>query len=460
MSALPQDYAAPGSDELLARRAARGDDDAFAELYRRYSGRLAAFGGRIVGDRTAGEDVAQTSLLKAYQAIRQGRGPTAVRPWLYRIDQNVAYESLRRRREIVGVEIEEGHEDQHEARLDRETLLEAVRVLPQRQRDVYLLRELNGLAVSEIAARLDLEVSQVEQALFAARNRLAEALVFGGRLTCDQVQSLDRAKLTRTEQRALKSHVRWCGECRGRGPLRGVGLVATIESLVRQLLQVVAGGVSAPAAATVAKVGAVAAAAALVTGAPVVGGALERHHARAAAGPAQALADLRVPDREEVVAAAPVFPLWTPEAAASTTPPTLIPAVARRAAPATPTFGLPSPASPAEHALPTADAQGLPQSRDGDGGAGEETGGDEAAPADEEQAAAEDPQPVGDPPPAEKPSADAGEPSAEAPPADPDTAPEPDAAPEAAPLEPVAEPAPAALEPGAEPEASEPAPAP
>ena len=68
------------SDEHLGGRLAAGEAAAFDELYRRYARRLAAYGANLTGDRSAGDDVAQTALMKAYAAIVGGRAPvTCVR---------------------------------------------------------------------------------------------------------------------------------------------------------------------------------------------------------------------------------------------------------------------------------------------------------------------------------------------------------------------------------------------
>jgi RNA polymerase sigma factor (sigma-70 family) len=263
--------AQPGpSDESLARELAAGRTAAFDELYRRYSGQLAAYGGRLVNDRSAGEDIAQVTLMNAYQAVRRGSEPVHVRPWLYRIARNVALETIERRREVLP--LRDDHAWVHDPREHREAraeLVNALRTLPYRQRNAFLLREVQGLRVSEIAARLGLSSAQVEQALFAARNRLAEHLAFGGRLSCASVRKLDTARLTHAQQRGVNSHVRSCHACKS-GRRRGVlalvpsGLVEALRNAAAALL---GGGAGAPVAA---KVAAVAVTAAAVGAAPVV----------------------------------------------------------------------------------------------------------------------------------------------------------------------------------------------
>ena len=95
------------SDENLGRRLASGEAAAFDELYRRYVHRLAAYGAHLLGDGAAGDDVAQAALLKAYGALRDGRVPDRMRPWLYRIAHNVAIDLVSRRREWPTAEVPE-----------------------------------------------------------------------------------------------------------------------------------------------------------------------------------------------------------------------------------------------------------------------------------------------------------------------------------------------------------------
>jgi RNA polymerase sigma factor (sigma-70 family) len=253
------------SDEQLGSRLASGEAAAFDELYRRYVNRLAAYGSHLLGDGSAGDDVAQTTLLKAYTALRAGRVPSRVRPWLYRVAHNVALDLVTRRRELPAATLPELASPQ--GGTSAGALLEALAALPERQRHVYVLRELHGLRIDETAAELGLAAPQVEQALFAARNRLAEHLVFGNRLDCVTVRRLAAGPLAADERRALKTHLRSCPDCRANaGPRARVLSVFPVVSAtwLRGLLAGIGTG-GAPAAV---KLTAVAATASLAVGLP------------------------------------------------------------------------------------------------------------------------------------------------------------------------------------------------
>src|SRR4051795_10702045 len=161
-------------------------------------------------------------MLKAYGALREGRVPAKMKPWLFRIAHNVAIDLVVRRRELPSDDLPESPAGDSEPYSG--TLVAALATLPDRQRRVYVLREVHGLRIGETAAELGLTTAQVEQSLFAARNRLAEQLVFGDRLNCVTVQRLAAGPLDASERRALKTHLRTCQECRQTMGLRGRAL--------------------------------------------------------------------------------------------------------------------------------------------------------------------------------------------------------------------------------------------
>ncbi len=301
------------SDESLGSRLASGEAAAFDELYRRYVHRLAAYGAQLLGDGAAGDDVAQSTLLKAYGALREGRVPDRMKPWLYRIAHNVAIDLAVRRRDVPSDELPELGVSESEPFTGE--LVAALAALPERQRRVYVLRELHGLRIDETAAELSLTSAQVEQSLFAARNRLAEHLVFGDRLNCVAVQRLAAGPLDTHERRALKSHLRSCPDCRSGLGVRGRALsVLPVTSLgwLRGLLAG-AGGGGAP---VVAKLGA---AVATVTFAAGVPGAVTTLQHPSLAHPAQHLAvrSARSARPHRIVAAAAVRAVVTRPAVVS-----------------------------------------------------------------------------------------------------------------------------------------------
>jgi RNA polymerase sigma factor (sigma-70 family) len=154
-------------------------DNSFERLYRQH--RRDVYGAvlRDVRDPAEAEDVTQIAFLNAFRAIRRGEEPEKPRAWLVTIAQNVCrrrYRDLARRPQEVGLDPEVAVAV---AEVDGPTAGEiaaAIRRLPENQRAVILLREIQGHSYMEIAAELDLSVSAVETLIFRARRNLSEQL--------------------------------------------------------------------------------------------------------------------------------------------------------------------------------------------------------------------------------------------------------------------------------------------
>ena len=137
--------------------------------------RLAA---RMLGDLDAADDVLQDAYLRAFAALRRGdfSGDSDVRTWLYRIVVNGALNARRsaHRREAnlppPPAQLEPS--DRLAARLQLRELAEWMKDLPDDQRAVLVLKELEGLSAREVAMVLECTESAVEQRLVRARAAL------------------------------------------------------------------------------------------------------------------------------------------------------------------------------------------------------------------------------------------------------------------------------------------------
>lgn len=148
------------SDAELIERWRRGDELAAAELVRRHARAVARFlGAAGAGDDV--EDLVQEAFYRAFRKIDGFRGGASFRTWVMSIGSN-ALKDLRRksrRRPMVALDEQEipDHRSPHEDAVGRETeqrLQNGVHGLPPMQRDVFLLRALEGLEYDEIAAAL------------------------------------------------------------------------------------------------------------------------------------------------------------------------------------------------------------------------------------------------------------------------------------------------------------------
>src|SRR5215472_13510730 len=173
------------SDGELAVAARQGDRVAFETLVVRKTPAVVAVARRILGDREDARDVAQMVFLRVWEQLDRYDETYSFNTWLYRISTNLAIDFLRssrsrekahgaslqivrRREEISGAETTRATEDGQIVRLfDRVS-----ERLSGKQKAAFVLREMQDLDTSEIAAILRCGESTVRNHLFNARRIL------------------------------------------------------------------------------------------------------------------------------------------------------------------------------------------------------------------------------------------------------------------------------------------------
>jgi RNA polymerase sigma factor (sigma-70 family) len=207
------------SDERLVARATRGDERAFAAIYRRYHQQLYRFSLAIVGNPEDAQDALQNTMVKAMGALPGERRAIRLKPWLYRIAHNESIELLRRRRQADELDPEAptrlpGPAEKAEQRLRLRRLVADMRELPDRQRAALVMRELAGLGFEEIGAALETTPAVARQTLYEARLSLRQ-MEEGREMSCGSVTralSDDDGRVIR--RRDLRAHLRHCAQCR------------------------------------------------------------------------------------------------------------------------------------------------------------------------------------------------------------------------------------------------------
>ncbi len=171
------------TDEVLARRAALGDRQAFAEIFRRHTPTLHRYALRMLnGDHQAAEDAVQEAMTKAWLRLDGFRGDATLRTWLFRLVANECGTARRRRRPVA---VDDGLLDRmsptgvdEPATLAsavelRDELDRALLELPWLQRATWLLKEVEDLSYAEIAGVHGVGVAVVRGQLHRARATLA-----------------------------------------------------------------------------------------------------------------------------------------------------------------------------------------------------------------------------------------------------------------------------------------------
>jgi len=153
---LEQELAAGEALDALIRRAQEGEESAFEELLDRFESRALLIARGMGASRQDAEDIAQEAFLKIFRYIRSYRSGRTFKAYFYRIVINASRDHLARMgpagqstlEEVVEVAAEpEGKASYEEVELLRRSLAE----LPAREREVILLRDLQGLSTWEVA---------------------------------------------------------------------------------------------------------------------------------------------------------------------------------------------------------------------------------------------------------------------------------------------------------------------
>lgn len=175
-------------DGHLIDEALLGKPEAFGQLVCRYQDRLFNSMVRVTGCPAEAEDVVQDAFVQAFTKLDRFKRESQFFTWLYRIAFNASVSrhrkkkptvSIDRQRDAVGAEPPDASEPVGAAleRKEQTAQLEsALRALPDDQRNILVLRELEDQSYESIAEILGLPVGTVRSRLHRARKHLHEIL--------------------------------------------------------------------------------------------------------------------------------------------------------------------------------------------------------------------------------------------------------------------------------------------
>ncbi|UCH11134.1 MAG: RNA polymerase sigma factor [Fidelibacterota bacterium] len=167
----------------LIRSAQSGDQRAFHELVAMYDARIMALALQLLKNKEDAEDIYQEVFIKAWKNLTSFEFKSDFYTWLYRITANTcfSYRSGRQRHHLENIALEEGYHDAfHEAdpeRSDRQQhIIDAVDMLPQKQKTVFVMRYYQGHKISDIAVLLGCTTGTVKRYLHRATLKLRKDL--------------------------------------------------------------------------------------------------------------------------------------------------------------------------------------------------------------------------------------------------------------------------------------------
>lgn len=165
---------------MYAARA--GDERSFDALFYRHRDGLFRLALAITHDWATAEEIVVDTFARAYRALARLEPADSLRPWLYRVALNESYDRRPRKGiifsslEVAAAEVSVSEERSPAALAElaerRRVVLECVRALGQKHRDVIVLHYLSGLDLAEIAQVVASPVGTVKSRLHYALRRL------------------------------------------------------------------------------------------------------------------------------------------------------------------------------------------------------------------------------------------------------------------------------------------------
>lgn len=177
----------------LVRRALNGDEQAHAEIFKRYREKVFRIAWRFTRDADDAMDLTQTTFIKAFRSLGSYREESSFATWIARVATNCGIDWVRAKKREGQVPLDEAHDVSEEAQatpssprpgpagalLDRElgrAIQGALADLSEKHRTVFVLHCVEGMPYQSIADTLRISVGTVMSRLFHARRYLRKSL--------------------------------------------------------------------------------------------------------------------------------------------------------------------------------------------------------------------------------------------------------------------------------------------
>ncbi len=148
--------------------------------------KLFRFAFRLLGSSEEAKDVVQEVMIKVWNGRENLTAIQNIEAWCMRITKNLALDRLRSQQRRATNPIEVVAEIKNETLTPHERteiheymqrITEMIAALPEKQRQVIHLRDVEGYSYNEICEILELDMNQVKVNLFRARNTVREKFV-------------------------------------------------------------------------------------------------------------------------------------------------------------------------------------------------------------------------------------------------------------------------------------------
>lgn len=191
---MPENVMKPDPDQSvqpdmgLVEQIIADDADAFGRLFRKYYESLYRFAGRFTGDAQIAESIVQEIFVRIWERRKNWTIHSSVKSYLYTAVRNQAINVLKHEKRTVSVDESPEPLDRTQSPEERlfeneihEAVTRAIEKLPERTRQVYLLRRYDQLSYAEIAENQNISVNtvktQMRRALKTLRKHLSHLLL-------------------------------------------------------------------------------------------------------------------------------------------------------------------------------------------------------------------------------------------------------------------------------------------
>ncbi len=189
-------------DNTLVTLAKNGDISAFEKLIKRYEDSIFSLAYRILQDKEEAYDVLQETALSAFKNLKRFKGKSSFSTWIYKIALNFALmrkrkqKSLAKKVSVISTDdeskiydsvdteefknIQDVYDDNPLKTLEQQEFInilnDSLNKLPEKYRTVFILKELEGRPIEEVAKILNLSPSAIKTRLHRSRLYLRELM--------------------------------------------------------------------------------------------------------------------------------------------------------------------------------------------------------------------------------------------------------------------------------------------
>lgn len=192
----------PLDDFELIELIRTGSSHYFAVLVERHQNRIFQFALALLRNRQDAEDVAQETFVGAFRKLNSFEGRSSFFTWLRRLAYNASIDHLRKRKSrksdlstpemsSLAASQSENPLNQIEERETIDAVRSAIDQLPEDQRSIVCMRDIDGMDYSEIAAVLDIPIGTVRSRLHRARLELKSIFERAGLRALMSCQEMD-----------------------------------------------------------------------------------------------------------------------------------------------------------------------------------------------------------------------------------------------------------------------------